>query len=170
MGNEVNVTTSNYKQIKEANRLLLAKSEDFSENNIIQAKSIYERIVSLSDNDNSMSTVTARKMFRLLEVLENFLGGAHRNNKADIHNVADALYYNRFYFNDCYKDLLEDLDEAIFYWYDKAAALGSASAYLKRARFFLWHQRFKTLFTQDFAVIKRFRFLLCLVEIRFFTL
>ena len=138
MGNEVNVTTSNYNQIKDASRLLLAKSEDFSENNIIQAKSIYERIVSLSDNDNSMSTVTARKMFRLLEVLENFLGGAHRNNKADIHNVADALYYNRFYFNDCYKDLLEDLDEAIFYWYDKAAALGSASAYLKRARFFLY--------------------------------
>ena len=47
MGNEVNVTTSNYNQIKDASRLLLAKSEDFSENNIIQAKSIYERHVVL---------------------------------------------------------------------------------------------------------------------------
>ena len=98
MENEINVTTSNYKQIKEANRLLLAKSEDFAENNMTQAKSIYKRIVNLGDNDNSMSTITARKMLRLLGVLENYLGSAHRNNKADIHNVADALYYNRFFF------------------------------------------------------------------------
>ena len=138
MENEINVTTSNYKQIKEANRLLLAKSEDFAENNMTQAKSIYKRIVNLGDNDNSMSTITARKMLRLTGVLESFLDNAHRNNKADIQNVADVLFYNRFYFTDCYKELLDDLDEAIFYWYDKAALLGTASAYLKRARFFLY--------------------------------
>ena len=138
MDNESNVLVSNQKQIREANEVLLSKTEGFSEGNIIQAKSIYKRVLSSSTNDNAMSTVTARKMLRLLEVLENYLVGAHRNNKADIHNVADVLYYNRFYFNDCYKDLIEELDEAIFYWYDKAAILGSASAYLKRARFYLY--------------------------------
>ena len=135
---ESNVLVSNQKQIRKANRLLLEMTETFSENNIVQAKSIYERILSSSTNDNATSTITAQKMLRLLAVLENYLVGAHRNNKADIHNVADVLYYNRFYFNDCYKDLIEELDEAIFYWYDKAALLGSASAYLKRARLLLY--------------------------------
>lgn len=138
MDNESNVLISNQKQIRKANQLLLAMTESFSENNIIQAKSIYNQILNTSTNDNAMSTVTARKMLRLLNVLENYLVGAHRNNKADIHNVADVLYYNRFYFNDCYKDLIEELDEAIFYWYDKAAILGFASAYLKRARLLLY--------------------------------
>ncbi len=138
MDNENNVTASNYMKIRKANRLLLDKSEMFSESNIMKAKSIYKHIVSLGENDTSVGTVTARKMLRLLEVLEHFLPGAHLNNKADIHNVADVLYYNRFYFNDCYKDLLADLEEAAFYWCDKAAALGSPGAYLKRARLFLY--------------------------------
>ena len=138
MENESNVLASSQKQIREANKLLLAKTEAFSESNIDRAKSIYKRILSSSTSDNTMSTVTARKMLRLLEVLESFLPGAHRNNKTDIQNVADALLYNKFYFNDCYKELLEDLDEAIFYWYDKAALLGSVSAYLKRARLYLY--------------------------------
>jgi TPR repeat protein len=138
MENESNVIVSSQKQIREANKLLLAKTEAFSETNINHAKSIYKRILGSSTNDNAMSAVTARKMLRLLEVLENYLPGAHRNNKADIASVADVLFYNKFYFNDCYKDLLEDLDEAIFYWYDKAALLGSASAYLKKARFYLY--------------------------------
>ena len=98
MDNESNVLISNQKQIRKANQLLLAMTESFSENNIIQAKSIYNQILNTSTNDNAMSTVTARKMLRLLNVLENYLVGAHRNNKADIHNVADVLYYNRFYF------------------------------------------------------------------------
>ena len=139
MLNENNVTISNYKQeLKTANKLLLAKSDAFSERNIDQAKSVYKQILSLGMDVNAMSIATAKKMLRLLEVLEKFLVSAHRNNKADIQSVADILYYNKFYFNDCYKDLLNDLDEAIFYWYDKAALLGSASAFLKRARLFLY--------------------------------
>ncbi len=139
MAKELGVTISNYKQeLKKANRLLLAKSDDFSDSNIDRAKSIYKQILSLGINDSEKSTVTVRKMLRLLEVLEPFLVGAHRNNKADIQNVADVLYYNKFYFSDCYKDLLDDLDETFFYWYDKAAEIGLASAYLKKARLCLY--------------------------------
>ena len=44
MDNESNVLISNQKQIRKANQLLLAMTESFSENNIIQAKSIYNQI------------------------------------------------------------------------------------------------------------------------------
>ena len=40
MDNESNVLVSNQKQIREANEVLLSKTEGCSEGNIIQAKSI----------------------------------------------------------------------------------------------------------------------------------